>query len=269
MPAHGEEPTLKQRLPGCIPWRCALRRCGLPPGPLPTPRPATRPRRQGMDPSHGPFLHHGLTGMNMAESEPMDAEALPASSITAEQGFVWRHGAYSKRCAGRVHPGAMEGGAAAGSGSGMAGGWARRGRGSGSRDTGGCRLAHVGRPSHDLAVHALPRVPPQVPWDEGGARLPPTQHVQVRIQGWGARQSAAQVSCCPVPVPTQRGTARARRWPRATSRARPSVASQRLLTAPSCPCPPISPTPLPPCPLPHPHAPPFPPALTTTRVPLA
>lgn len=33
----------------------------------------------------------------MADSEPMPAEALPVSKISASSGFEWRHGAYSKK----------------------------------------------------------------------------------------------------------------------------------------------------------------------------
>lgn len=64
----------------------------LTPPSLPPPR-----RTQGFDPSHGPWLHHGLAGLSMADSEPMPAEALPVSKISASSGFEWRHGAYSKK----------------------------------------------------------------------------------------------------------------------------------------------------------------------------
>jgi hypothetical protein len=34
---------------------------------------------QGFDPSHGPFLHHGLAGLKMQDNQPMPAEPLPLS----------------------------------------------------------------------------------------------------------------------------------------------------------------------------------------------
>lgn len=52
---------------------------------------------QGFDPSHAPFLHHGIAGMKMGDNEPMDAEVLPLSRVDAASGFTWRHGAYMRK----------------------------------------------------------------------------------------------------------------------------------------------------------------------------
>jgi hypothetical protein len=53
---------------------------------------------QGMDPSHGPFLHDGIGGMSMGASAPMPAERLPLAKVGVRSGFQWVHGGYMQRC---------------------------------------------------------------------------------------------------------------------------------------------------------------------------
>jgi len=44
--------------------------------------------QQGMDPSHGPFLHHGLAGLKIQDNQPMPAEPLPLSKVRG-RGWFW------------------------------------------------------------------------------------------------------------------------------------------------------------------------------------
>ena len=71
----------------------ARRACAFPPA-QPVSAPPSPAPTQGFDPSHGPFLHHGVAGMNRYDSVPMEAEALPRATIDVPKGFTWHHGAY-------------------------------------------------------------------------------------------------------------------------------------------------------------------------------
>lgn len=50
---------------------------------------------QAMDPTHANYLHHS-TGFPMNQVVPMEADIIPASGVTAEGGFRWQHGGYTK-----------------------------------------------------------------------------------------------------------------------------------------------------------------------------
>jgi len=50
---------------------------------------------QGMDPSHAPFLHHGIGGFEMKNATEMVSKAAP--EVTLDGGFTWWHEGYETR----------------------------------------------------------------------------------------------------------------------------------------------------------------------------
>ncbi|KAF5843469.1 Rieske [2Fe-2S] iron-sulfur domain-containing protein, partial [Dunaliella salina] len=50
---------------------------------------------QGLDPSHAPYLHHGMGGFEMKNATELLSRAVP--EVTLEGGFTWRHQGYETR----------------------------------------------------------------------------------------------------------------------------------------------------------------------------